>query len=126
MSSPVENRIGQVFVPITNMERAIGWYSRILGLPIMETTHDGAIYNVQMVGETWLALDASKSEIANSSQPLFFFWTRDIRAARNFLEISGVQSISEIEDIGSVSFVVFKDPDENLLMVCRHNDQSPV
>ena len=31
MYSPIENRIGQVFVPATHRERAIEWYSALLG-----------------------------------------------------------------------------------------------
>ena len=121
MSSPIENRIGQVFVPVTDMDRAIAWYSRLLGVPIAATTHGGAIYNVPMQGETRLALDGTRREISNSSQPLFFFWTRDIQAAYAFLQENNVAIVGAIEDIGSVSFVIFKDLDGNLLMVCQPN-----
>ena len=121
MARPIENRIGQVFVPVSDMQRAITWYSRILGLPIDRTSHGGTIYDVPMQGETRLALDATKQPITNSSQPLCFFWTADIRAARDFLRANDVELLDEIQDIGSVSFLTFKDPDNNLLMVCQRN-----
>lgn len=121
MQSPVENRIGQVFVLVADMGRAITWYSRILGLPVAETSHGGSIYDVPMAGETRLTLDGNQREVTNSSQPLFFFWTRDIQAARNFLRANDVELIGEIENIGSVTFVTFKDLDNNLLMVCQRN-----
>ena len=121
MSSPIENRIGQVFVPVSNMERAIAWYSRIFGQPVDQTSHGGTIYDIPMLGETRLALDANKQPITNSSQPLCFFWTADIHVARDFLLANAVELLSQIQDIGSVSFLMFKDPDNNLLMVCQRN-----
>ena len=121
MQSPIQNRIGKVFIPVTDMNRAIAWYSQLLGLPINATTHQGTIYDLEMQGETGLILDANKAEVHNASQPLLFFWTGDIRAAYNFLQEMGVEIISSIEDIGSVSYLIFKDPDQNLLMVCQAN-----
>ncbi len=100
---------------------AIIWYSRIVGLPVDRTSHDGTIYDVPMQGETCLALDTNKQPITNSSQPLCFFWTADIHTARGFLLANDVELRGEVQDIGSVSFLTFKDPDNNLLMVCQRN-----
>ena len=121
MASPIENRIGQVFVPVTDMARAVAWYSRLLGLPAGAPSHGGGIYDVPMAGETRLALDATKRQVTNSSQPLCFFWTRDIRAAHDHLRELGADVVAGPEDIGSVTFLVFRDPDRNLLMVCQRN-----
>ncbi len=74
-----------------------------------------------MQGETRLALGGTKQPITNSSQPLCFFWTADIHAARDFLVANDVELVGTIQDIGSVSFLTFKDPDNNLLMVCQRN-----
>jgi len=121
VNSPIQNKIGRVFVPVTDIDRAIQWYSKLLGLPITTTSHGGTIYDLQMAGETGLILDATKKGVQNSSQPLFFFLTEDIQAAHDFLERNEVEILSQIEDIGSVSFLIFKDPDNNLLMVCQPN-----
>ncbi len=120
-SSPIQNRIGQVFVPVSSMDRGVEWYSWLLGLRVERASHGGTIYDVPMSGETRLALDANSKEITNSSQPLFFFWTEDIRASEAFLRRGGVEVLGEVEDIGSVSFLAFKDLDGNLLMVCQRN-----
>jgi catechol 2,3-dioxygenase-like lactoylglutathione lyase family enzyme len=74
-----------------------------------------------MAGETRLALDATKREVTNSSQPLFFFWTRDIQAAHGLLREMGVEIAAGPANIGSVTFLAFRDPDRNLLMVCQRN-----
>lgn len=120
MTSPIENRIGQVFMPVSDMSRAVAWYSQLFGLPAQVASHGGTIYDVPMAGETRLTLDANRP-VANSSQPLCFFWTADIEAAAQFLRDLGAAIVAGPEDVGSVSFVTFRDPDGNLLMVCRRN-----
>jgi predicted enzyme related to lactoylglutathione lyase len=121
MRSPIQNRIGQVFVPVSDMGRAIEWYSRLLGLEAGAPSHGGGIYDLPMAGETRLALDATMRDITNSSQPLFFFWTHDIQEAHLFLKDLGVDIVAGPQDVGSVSFLTFRDPDRNLLMVCQSN-----
>ncbi|MEO8395296.1 MAG: VOC family protein [Chloroflexota bacterium] len=120
MSSPILNQIGAVFIPVSDMQRAIGWYSHLLDLPISATAHEGRIYDLPMAGETALILDGHKP-VTNSSQPLFFLWTDDIHAAYDFLKSSGIAILGDIQDIGSVTTLTFKDPDGNLLMVCQRN-----
>lgn len=121
MESPIQNRIGQVFVPVSDMKRAIEWYSKLLGPPMGNTSHEGTIYDVPMQGDTRLSMDASKEQITNSSQPLFFFRISDIHEALSFLKQNGVEVLTEVTDVGSVTFVVFRDPDQNMLMVCQPN-----
>lgn len=121
MTSPIQNRIGMVFVPVSDMQRAITWYSDLFGLPVAETSHEGTIYDVPMAGETGLILDANRDPVTNSSQPLCFFWTGNLQTAHAFLQERGVEITSDVTDIGSVSFLTFKDPDANLLMVCQRN-----
>lgn len=120
INHPIQNRVGAVFIPVSDMRRAAAWYSRLLGLPVGTTSHEGAIYNVSMAGDVALILDANKP-VTNSSQPLFFFWTEDIRAAYAFLQANAVTLVSEVEDVGSVSTLTFQDLDGNLLMVCQRN-----
>lgn len=103
------------------MQRAINWYSWLFGLPLGTTSHEGTIYDVPMHGETGLILDSNKPIIQNSSQPLCYFWTSDIHVAFEFFQQNDVVLVGEILDIGSVSFLTFKDPDSNLLMLCQRN-----
>ena len=62
MPSPIDNNIGTVFIPVSDMPRAIAWYSRLFGLSVETATHEGKIYNVPMVGEAGLILDGHKRE----------------------------------------------------------------
>ena len=120
MPSPIQNRIGAIFIPVSDMERSVAWYSALLGLPVQVVSHNGKIYDVPMQGETSLILDSHKP-VCNSSQPLAFFWTDDLVATYHHLRALEAEFVSQIEDIGSVSTLIFKDPDHNLLMVCQRN-----
>lgn len=79
MTSPVERRIGQVFIPVSDLDRSIAWYAALLGFEAGRTSHGHTIFDVPTDVETRLAP----------------------------------------EDIGSVVFVQFEDPDGNPLMVCQ-------
>jgi predicted enzyme related to lactoylglutathione lyase len=120
MQSPIHNRVGIVFIPVSDMQRAITWYSRLLGLPAGDTSHNDNIYNLPMQGDIGVILDSHKA-VRNSSQPLLSFWTDDITATWRFLQELEAEIVSAVEDIGSVSTLIFKDPDQNLLMVCQPN-----
>ena len=120
MDSPIHHRIGCVFIPVSDMPRARRWYERLLGLPASPVSHGDRIADLPMLGETQLILDSHKP-VANSSQPLLFFWTDDLPAAVEFLQQMAVEIVRPIEDIGSVSTLVIKDPDANLLMICQRN-----
>lgn len=121
MESPLQNRIGNVFVPVSDVERSVEWYSELFGLPAEDTAHEGTIYDVETTGETGLVLDANRP-VENSSQPLCFFWTDDAEATRDFLLDLDVPVVMGPEDVGSVTFVTFEDPDGNRLMACQKND----
>lgn len=117
--SPIQNRIGSVFVPVSDMQRAITWYSRLFGLEEGQTSHEGGVYDVPMDGETGLILDANKPITGHSVQPLCFFLTDDISATLEWLRGLNVEITGEPQDIGSVTFATFSDPEGNPLMVCQ-------
>jgi len=119
-TSPIENRIGTVFVPVSDMPRAITWYTELFDLPTDDASHEGTIYGVEMAGDVGLTLDANRP-VENSSQPLCYFWTADVEAAHEFLQSRDIPIVMGPENIGSVTFVTFEDPDGNRLMVCQRN-----
>lgn len=66
-------------------------------------------------------LDANQPVTEHSVQPLCFFWTDDMTATLEHLRELDVEITSDVTDIGSVSFISFRDPDGNPLMVCQRN-----
>ena len=91
----------------------------MLGFEPGEASHDGTIYDIPTDGETRLALDANRPEFDASGPPRFFLWTDDLAATLGHLKALDVPITSDVEDIGSVRFVQFEDPDGNALMVCE-------
>jgi predicted enzyme related to lactoylglutathione lyase len=123
MHSPIQNRIGCVFIPVSDMARSRKWYERLLGLPASPVSHGDRIADLPMLGETQLILDSHKP-VVNSSQPVLFFWTDDLPATVEFLQQMAVEIVRPIENIGSVSTLVITDPDANLLMICQRNPET--
>lgn len=119
MSSPIQTRIGQVFIPVRDMQRSIRWYAAVLAFEPGAASHAGTIYDIPTEGETRLALDANRPDFSPSGPPRFFFWTDDIAAVVRHLGSLDVAITSDVEDIGSVAFLQFEDPDGNPLMVCQ-------
>lgn len=119
MSSPIQRSIGQVFIPVRDMGAAIRWYADLLGFEPGEVSHEGTIFDIPTEGETRLALDANRPDFDPSGPPRFFFWTRDMGGTVRHLHDLGIKPTSDVEDIGSVFFVQFEDPDGNPLMVCQ-------
>ena len=120
MARPIDNKIGTVFIPVSDMRRAVAFYSHLFGLPFEDAAHEGKIYDVAMSGEVGLILDGHRP-VTNSSQPLCCFWTSDIWAAEAFLRENKIEIVSGIEEEGSVSSLIFEDLDGNRLMVCQPN-----
>lgn len=122
MPSPIDNRIGAVFVHVTDMPRAIRWYSELLGLPQAETSHEGLIYDVPMAGPTGLTLDghAHSRGAFRAGGPLLMLHAGDIHAAHTFA-LEHADEVGPVEDIGSVSVFHFADPDGNKLIVYAEN-----
>lgn len=121
MSSPIQRTIGQVFIPVRDMTAAIRWYADLLGFEPGAVSHEGTIFDIPTDGETRLALDANRPDFDPSGPPRFFFWTQDMRATLTHLQVLGIKTTSDVEDIGSVFFVQFEDPDGNPLMVCQRS-----
>ncbi|BFH62906.1 VOC family protein [Paenibacillus azoreducens] len=57
---PLVNRVASVFVHMTDLRRSAEWYSRLLGLPVMEERMNGGpVYWFDFAG-THLILDSKK------------------------------------------------------------------
>jgi predicted enzyme related to lactoylglutathione lyase len=123
MSSPIKRQVGQVFIPVRDMQAAASWYAELLGLE-HETgrlSHEDTIFDIPTETGPRLCLDANRPDFVASGPARFFFWTSDMEATVRHLGEIAADEISEVHDIGSLCFVTFKDPDGNLLMVAEPN-----
>ncbi len=121
MTNPIQRIVGQVFIPVRDMSSAVAWYADLLGFQPDTATHGGTIFDIPTEGETRLALDGNRPDFETSGPPRFFLWTQDMAATVRHLDGLGANITSDVEDIGSVSFVQFEDPDGNPLMVCQRS-----
>ena len=125
MNSPLSTRVGQVFIPVRDMPTALRWYSRLFGFQADagRLGHEDTIFDVPTDGPPYLCLDANQPDFVASGPARCFFLTDDLDATVAHLEAIGATHISDAEDIGSLSFVTFRDPDQNLLMAAQLHGQ---
>ena len=113
---PIINKIGTVFIPVSNIEKARDWYSDILGLPIEGEILFDHLYVLPMEG-TSIVLDSKiYSEDKIYKIPAFHFNTNNIEEAYNYMKSKNVNVITAIEHN---HWFNFKDLDGNILMVCK-------
>jgi catechol 2,3-dioxygenase-like lactoylglutathione lyase family enzyme len=121
MGTPIKNRIGGVFIPVRDLDKAKEWYSRILGLEGGEIFFDH-IFTAPMEGTAGLVLDTmpkwrnEAGDISTYQAPSIQFLTNDLHASYQFMKDQNVELVTEILDD---FYFVFKDLDGNLLMICK-------
>lgn len=116
MKSPIINQIGAVFIPVRDIEKARDWYCDILGIDPSGEIQFGHIYVLPMVG-TGIVLDSKiYSEEKIFKTPMFHFNTENIEESFSFMKDKSVNIVSQIEH---GHYFKFKDPDGNLLMICK-------
>lgn len=122
-TTPLLRRTGSNFVPVRDIEKARDWYCRILGIP----AESAEIINGHLcplpMEEPGIILDTMPGWGGKEpggpptfQTPAFMLVTEDIEAAYSFMKEQGVELVTEIEN---GHWFVFRDPDGNLLMVCR-------
>lgn len=113
---PIKNEIGTVFIPVRHIEEARDWYCDLLGLPADGDIVHGHLYVVPMEG-TDIVLDSKIYTEDNIFRaPAFHFNTEDIHAAYDYMKSKQVDLVTEIQHD---HWFNFRDPDGNLLMVCK-------
>jgi catechol 2,3-dioxygenase-like lactoylglutathione lyase family enzyme len=114
--NPILNEIGTVFIPVRDIEKARDWYCDILGLPVDGEVLFGHLYVLPMKG-TGMILDSKiYSEEKTFKAPAFHLNTHKIEEAYEHLKNKNVELITEIEHD---HWFNFKDPDGNVLMICK-------
>lgn len=121
MSSPLSTRVGQVFIPVRDMRAAVEWYSRLFGFEADagRLGHEDTIFDLPTQAPPYVCLDANQPDFVASGPARYFFLTDDLDATREHVDAIGASDVSGVEDIGSLRFLTFRDPDGNLLMAAE-------
>ncbi|MFD1954700.1 VOC family protein [Paenibacillus thailandensis] len=114
--NPIQNEIGGVFIPVKDIEAARDWYCGLLGLPNDGELFFGHIYVIPMNGPN-IVLDSKIYDPERIYKvPAFQLRTDDIHQAYEYMKSKNVELVTGIENN---HWFNFKDPNGNLLMVCR-------
>lgn len=92
MESSVIQKIGQIAIPIKNLERAIEFYKDVLGLPLLFNTENMAFFECN--GQRLLLSLPEKDEFANSSS-VIYFQVEEIKKSVERLIEKGVSFIDQ-------------------------------
>ena len=96
MRSPIQHAVGQMFIPVRDMTRAVAWYADLLGIDPGDTSHDGTTFDSPTDGDTRLALDVNRPDFDPSGPPRFLLWTGDMAATMGHLRHLGVKVTSKV------------------------------
>ena len=115
--SGLDKRVGSIFIHVSDMKRAVEWYSQVFELPFNDDYKEGrlsTIYSLPLEG-TEILLDSNHGA-APAPQPMMFFKTDDIQRTLRFLKESGIVIHNEALEN---NIVIFEDPDGNRLMAIQ-------
>jgi len=116
----IDPRVDAVFIPVTDMDRAIAWYTSLLGLPRIGTSHGGLICDLPLAADdTRIILDGhvhARGETIHRQVPLVMFQADDLGDVLAFARRHGA-TVTEPDDIGTVTVLYLDDPDGNRICV---------
>ena len=115
MESSIIQKIGQIAVPIKNVESAIEFYKEVLGLPLLFNTENMAFFDCN--GQRLLLSLPEKDEFANASS-VIYFQVEDIKKSVEKLIEKGVSFIDQphvVTKMGNTEtwMTFFKDTEGN-------------
>lgn len=115
MGTSTIQRIGQIAVPVKNIESAIEFYKEVLGLPLLFNTESMAFFDCN--GQRLLLSLPEKNEYANSSS-VIYFQVEDIKKSVEKLSEKGVSFIDQphvVAKMGNTEtwMTFFKDTEGN-------------
>ena len=115
MDARLFKRIDTVFVPVRDLDAAVSWYTRALGLSLRWKQ---ANYAALDAAQTALTLYQPEGELRPfTDHAPFNLYATDVQAAHRTLQAAGAQ-VEPIQVEPGVSFFDFRDPDGNRLGIC--------
>lgn len=112
-------RIDAVFVRVKNLEKAIEWYTKNLGLSVRWRNDEGGYAAIE-IGGMPITLEAVKDieGFKPYEEAAFIIFARDIEEAHGSLTSLEVET-GPIETLYDVRWFNFKDQDGNTIKVCN-------
>lgn len=99
-----------VGVPVPDLERAVDWYTQVVGRPLETMSPMEGIMELQVAPGAWLQLFQEPAESFEASRAVIRFKTEGIERDATRLRATGIE-VGEITHIpGVVFFAEFSDP----------------
>lgn len=122
-ASPIKNKIGSIFIPVSDIKRSRSWYCRVLGLDENDCEiMSGHLCPLPMEG-TGIILDTmpkwgrdQPGGAPSIEVPAIMLLTEDLEGSLDYMKKTGAELVTGIEHN---HWFVVKDPDGNKLMICR-------
>lgn len=121
--TPLRNKIGAIFIPVRDIVKAREWYCGLLDIPVdtVNIVHGHLcvlrIENLDLILDMMPMWGGREPDGPPTFQtPVFMLLTRDLEASYQFMKEKGAELVTEIQDH---RWFAFRDPDGNLLMICR-------
>jgi predicted enzyme related to lactoylglutathione lyase len=131
MSHLVKNRVRGIFVPVRDVAKARDWYLGLLGLPRDDKSLDGEHLYVIPMDDPRIILDEMPewdrdhpAGPPTHQTPAIMLDTDDVHAGHAYVRDYGADVVTDVTELETVSWFVFRDLDGNHLMVCGDNPQN--
>ncbi|MBU5267690.1 VOC family protein [Virgibacillus proomii] len=121
MRSPVINQVNTIFVHVSDLEKSVEWYCKLLGKKFDPNQVKKPVFNISLNEYTGITLDAGQVETKKFTPlpyALFNLHTNDINESFKFAKESNFKIAQEIIDFGDLAFFNLYDPDKNIIMIC--------
>lgn len=120
--SALFERVDSVFVKVRDLEKAIEWYTKTLGLSVRWRNDEGGFAALDIGGTTiTFELEKDSESFKPSEEATFILFVRDIEEAHTGLTSQGVEA-GPIEMLYDVRWFWFKDQDGNKIKACNFSE----
>jgi catechol 2,3-dioxygenase-like lactoylglutathione lyase family enzyme len=111
-------------IGVTDLERSIGWYQRVLGFQLLYRRDDIAWCELATGVDRVNVGLSERREAGGPGGATLTFGVGDLDAAKAVLDGEGVRQDGDIVEIaGLVRLLTFFDPDDNALMLYQEPPQ---
>jgi catechol 2,3-dioxygenase-like lactoylglutathione lyase family enzyme len=115
-------RIDTVFIKVRDLDKAVEWYTKILGLKLRWKNDEGGYAAIEMGGAPiTFVVEKDSEKFKPYEDAPFIIYARDIVEAHNSLHSQNVE-VGAIETLYDSKWFWFKDQDGNVERVCYYKE----
>ncbi|AST90851.1 MULTISPECIES: VOC family protein [Sutcliffiella] len=119
-ASPIQSKVGAIFIPVRDVKKAKTWYCKMLGIPETDKEELGHLFVLPLEGVD-VILDempmwSNKETLSVYKAPAFMFKTENINTSYEYMKKMGADLVTEVQNS---QWFVCKDLDGNHIMICQ-------